>query len=345
MFEGRADAAQTGLGGGLQLSGGARVLELLGVLPQLRAVALPLARVLGRNAERQVLLDLDAAAAVRASGQRDLLASDSAPLLLSVMREALQGVLLAACLAPPAPHEAAVEVRTSMRLASMRTAGVSGKYELSFAGGETEADFDMVFGCDGVASRVRESIYMHSDAPALSPRYSGLRVGYAVTASDPSFSLRPEGRDTFHQWFGDGLYALEASYGGAHGPQHMLALVYRDARDAALGENAAWSDEPLLGRLGARLQAGGLGAVPELSTLLGAAEPSRCVDLGVREAFAQLPAWSSADGRVVLLGDSAHAMAPFLGQGANQALQDAYVLARAVARLNEGPVDRAALKR
>jgi 2-polyprenyl-6-methoxyphenol hydroxylase-like FAD-dependent oxidoreductase len=38
---------------------------------------------------------------------------------------------------------------------------------------------------------------------------------------------------------------------------------------------------------------------------------------------------------VVLCGDAAHAVPPFLGQGANQAIQDAYCLARKIAQYNE----------
>ncbi len=43
-----------------------------------------------------------------------------------------------------------------------------------------------------------------------------------------------------------------------------------------------------------------------------------------------LPQWSV--GRVTLLGDSCHAMLPYLGQGANMALEDGLVLARCIAQ-------------
>ena len=42
-----------------------------------------------------------------------------------------------------------------------------------------------------------------------------------------------------------------------------------------------------------------------------------------------MPTWTS--GRVTLLGDAAHPMLPFLSQGAAMAIEDAFVLARALA--------------
>jgi salicylate hydroxylase len=53
-----------------------------------------------------------------------------------------------------------------------------------------------------------------------------------------------------------------------------------------------------------------------------------------------LPQWSV--GRVSLLGDACHAMLPFLGQGANMAIEDGYVLARCISQFSD-PVE--ALKR
>lgn len=52
-----------------------------------------------------------------------------------------------------------------------------------------------------------------------------------------------------------------------------------------------------------------------------------------------LPSWTS--GRVTLLGDSAHAMHPFLAQGACQAIEDGVVLAGCLVRHGDDDVDRA----
>jgi salicylate hydroxylase len=48
-----------------------------------------------------------------------------------------------------------------------------------------------------------------------------------------------------------------------------------------------------------------------------------------------LPRWT--EGRVTLLGDACHAMLPYLGQGANMAIEDGYVLARCLENRSDHP--------
>ncbi|CAG5090862.1 Oidioi.mRNA.OKI2018_I69.PAR.g12740.t1.cds [Oikopleura dioica] len=61
----------------------------------------------------------------------------------------------------------------------------------------------------------------------------------------------------------------------------------------------------------------------------------RLLHLGVFEKQ-DLPKWHK--GRICMIGDACHAMSPFLGQGANQAIQDAYLLAEF---LDEMPYEQA----
>lgn len=63
---------------------------------------------------------------------------------------------------------------------------------------------------------------------------------------------------------------------------------------------------------------------PSVRTILGAAQS--CVKWRIATVPA-LPAWSGHDGKVILLGDAAHAFPPFAGQGAAMAIEDASCLA------------------
>jgi len=57
----------------------------------------------------------------------------------------------------------------------------------------------------------------------------------------------------------------------------------------------------------------------------------RILHLGVYET-PELPRWHK--GRVCVIGDGAHAISPFLGQGANQAIQDGYLLSHLLMKNN-----------
>lgn len=174
-------------------------------------------------------------------------------------------------------------------------------------GGDRKVRARLVVGADGVRSLVRRQVC--GGAPVYSGT-SGFR-GMVPTAALPSL---PDPA-AIQFWMGPGAHLLHYAVGGTvnflavlDGPQrwpHQAGLV-----DAEPGElAAAFADwHPAVREM--------LGAVPQSSrwglfTLPG---PSR---------------WSR--GRSVLLGDAAHAMLPHHGQGANQTIEDAAVLARCLA--------------
>jgi 2-polyprenyl-6-methoxyphenol hydroxylase-like FAD-dependent oxidoreductase len=114
-------------------------------------------------------------------------------------------------------------------------------------------------------------------------------------------------------WIGPGAHLLHYPICGGR-LINFLAVIHEPATWTA----PAWMEpaEP-----GAHLQAFA-GWHPAATELIGAVPQSPRWDLFARRPLAQ---WTR--GRVVLLGDAAHAMLPHQGQGANQAIEDALVLA------------------
>lgn len=354
VFESRADFLQSSIGGGVQLSGGAAVLEKIGCLPAVEQKAHRMKAVRSRNSFGTELLKLDVLTSVNDKARDELcsLGGRGQPMVFSIMRDALQHILYNATQTQlrqeSRPWSGASESETKLKIESnvvvkgnMKCIGLvesetTGTVTLKFEDGSEECGYDMVFGADGVSSVLRQFTAYKDDtmlSPLIEPyytnsqikkgmtaadmkdkRYTGLRITYGITPVDDNFSLRPGGENTFHQWFGSGCYALTASYGGLKGIQHMIAVVYRDDRDSAQGENAAWSGDKNGGLVNtrqdvlARLKRAGLASNKEIKGLLDSCIGDRFIDLGVRDNTIPLRGWSSSSGRVVLIGDSAHAM-------------------------------------
>ena len=299
----RSDALQPAIGGGLQLSCGAATLSRIGI--DVSEAASPLRGVVSRKVDGTELLSLNIQQAMAKAKAPKM--GDGGDGAFGIMRESLQSLLAAQI-----PDDGTLQL--GRKVESVRYSG-GGSATLVFEDG-TEDTPDLVVGCDGISSVVKAGCF--PDEPP--PSYSGVKVTFAVAPA----GTRPAGSEnTFHQWLGDGAYCLSASYGGAAGARHdMLALCYADP--VAKTENAGWADDTSEAKAACaeRLRAAAFPA--EVTALCDQAERFYETSVFFRQPSKR---WSTGDGAAVLCGDAAHAMPPFLGQGANQAILDAYRLA------------------
>ncbi|MFF5992660.1 FAD-dependent oxidoreductase [Prauserella flavalba] len=177
-----------------------------------------------------------------------------------------------------------------------------------------------VVGADGIRSVVRRAL------TASTPVYSGTSGFRGIVPLRAVPSLPDPAALQF--WMGPGAHLLHYQVGNA---VNFLAVLDNPKRWTAPGGLV----EAAPGELAAAF-AGWHPAVLEMIT---------AVPQSARWGLFTLPPlhrWSS--GPIVLLGDAAHAMLPHHGQGANQTIEDAAVLARCIAEA--GPTQRAqALRR
>lgn len=310
----RSPELRPGIGGGVQLHSGAALLQDLGVD---LGFAQPMRRIRSRAVDGSELLKLDLPSLMDRFKMfvGSVRQPSGDPASCTVMRDALLRAI--ADQLPPDSLFLGKELEDVKQTSH-------GKVICRF--GDSEEDFDLVIGADGIGSLVRGMVLQEVDKK---PRYTGLRIQYGVREA----GARPTGcEEEVHQWFGEGVYALTATYGGLDGKQfEMLAVVFRD--DSPVAENANWNPAEVKDSCLERLQAAG--HVEEVLELAKGCK--RYFELGVCERPLGFNRWHR--GRVVLVGDSAHAMPPFLGQGANQGIQDAVCLAGQLRKIGLASLD------
>lgn len=344
LCEARERMFQPDLGGGLQLSGGSIILNNLGLQKELQALGLPFEKVLCTNTVGQEMYQLDVKSAFGSCVDLQRMSSGQLIGPYTIMRDALLDMLSKGISKASSKQGPKIQCLPKKRIVNIQEK--DDKVIVQFSDGKS-MDCDLLIGADGVNSAVGQSIKFPSVdgniAPIIDKSDPAIRITYCVTPPHAKLGYNPRGNDAsineFHLFVGDGLHTLVASYGGLNGIQTMLALVYKsDANVQSNEENVDWQKAALQRtNMLDRIQKSGLGSQKEILSVLDAAtsiKDGRVFDLGVKDRLIPLKTWSSSSGRQVLIGDSAHPMAPFLGQGANQAIQDGYYIAQLIADYN-----------
>lgn len=202
-------------------------------------------------------------------------------------------------------YSAAMDAGVRLRLGVQVTQVVAEEHEvhLTLADGTTEVH-GLTIAADGLHSAGRAHLN-----PRSRPFFTGQVAWRALV---PTEALPPEA----HVFMGPGRHLVRYPLrGGA-----LTNIVAVEERDAWAAEDWDLTDTPR------NLRAAFTDFCPEIRDLLADVEAPNLWGLCRHPVASQ---WYN--GPLVLLGDAAHPTLPFLAQGANMALEDAWVLAESLA--------------
>jgi salicylate hydroxylase len=187
---------------------------------------------------------------------------------------------------------------------------------ITFANGRRETA-DVVIAADGIHSKLQQFV-----VPPSAPLPSG-SVAYRGLVSAASVAW-PQG--AMRNWLGAGKHFLVYPVRAGE----LINYVGFVPTDEQMRESWSAAGDP------AALAREFVGWDPMVEAITARATTTFRWGLYDREP---LPSWTC--GRLTLLGDAAHPMLPHVGQGANQAIEDAVALAAILARADETSAPRA----
>jgi kynurenine 3-monooxygenase len=297
LIERRADPrhAAPERGRSINLALAARGLEALRVAGQLEAVRPELVVMRGRQ-----LHEPDGEQRFLAYGQRP------EEVIHAIERGRLNNVLIAAAAAEPN-----VTLRFGLRCLDLDPAAGTARWRDEATGETSESAFGFLIGADGAGSAVRG---------ALATR------GFVMASEEP---LAHDYRELVIPPLPGGLHAMEphALHIWPRGGHMLIALPNPDGSFTAT-LFLARSGEPSFAGLADAASARGFFAAqfPDALELL----PDFAAQFAQhpQSQLATLRCWPWHQGRVLLLGDAAHAIVPFHGQGLNCGFEDCVALAQ-----------------
>jgi salicylate hydroxylase len=180
----------------------------------------------------------------------------------------------------------------------------------------SQVEADVIVGADGIHSRVREALFGPDD-----PRFTGKVCYRSVVATEAVQGPRPSTDNT--QWLGPHgtvvLYPLR-------GDELINVVCHYDDEDY---RHESWVNECDRSEVLDRYA----GWHESMLRIFEAGDRWYKWALYDRDP---IPRWT--EGRITVLGDAAHPMLPYLGQGACQAIEDGAVLAAALRTERHDPV-------
>jgi salicylate hydroxylase len=191
---------------------------------------------------------------------------------------------------------------------------------LSFEDG-TEASASVLVGCDGIHSRVRACLFGR-DSDVARPHFNGDGACRAVVLMDAAREVLGDSARQSQVLLGPRGYVIAYPVNG--GAAVNVGAWMSRANQAFPHDD--WVVPGQGAQLARDLEGWG-DRVKALKPFFGA-DPSFWA---AHQHGVQPPSFT--DGRVILIGDGAHAMPPHVGAGASQAAEDAYVLAEVLALL------------
>ncbi|KAI1158742.1 hypothetical protein F5B18DRAFT_66357 [Nemania serpens] len=193
-----------------------------------------------------------------------------------------------------------------------------------FADGTRETA-ELLIGADGIHSKVRSYIF-----PDIDPHYSGfLGLTYCFPTAnvhlEEDFPLPVSLRGK------QGSFIITPQAEG--GKEIFVGRQYKYEQKDRSGWETLLQDKQALIDM---LQRDPNAWTPLVQTVQAQVSTPEAHFLNVWPFYTMrgMDRWHSPTGRVVILGDAAHAIPPSAGQGANQALEDSYSLAMLLASLN-----------
>ncbi|RDL35133.1 Uncharacterized protein BP5553_07064 [Venustampulla echinocandica] len=227
-------------------------------------------------------------------------------------------------------YERALELGVTVKVASRVEEYDTAAPSLKLANGE-EFNADLIVAADGVKSAARKLVLGGKDAPVRSTGFAAYRATVDVEKmkADPELSWLLE-KPSLNIWIGEDRHVM--TYTIAAGKSFNMVLSHVDATDPL-----TWKPET---------------AIPDMRREFSGWDSRLVKIINMIEKTIKWPllsgpalkTWIAPGKKVLIMGDAAHAMVPYMSQGAAMAVEDGGALATVLSLIDDASEIPAALE-